>query len=193
MRKGRVTSSVAPRAIETRGRAGRSSPHVWSLSRACSPRQETLFLADSSRLRAACLSCPLGSLPRGSFFFFPVLYPPSLFLFHPKVSTLESGLVLSLLSDPLPRFRYPTAFSLSFSPPDVFPYALLAWPWKEKFGIKWVPSTARGIIIHADERNAGPRQLNALSLNAYLLRDPFSLIVAQEGFYLQFRINGIRR
>lgn len=76
MRKGRVASLVAPRAIETRGRAGRSSPHVWSLSRARSPRQETLFLADSSRLRAACLSCPLGSLPRGSFFFLPRPVPP---------------------------------------------------------------------------------------------------------------------
>lgn len=69
MRKGR-----ALRAIEMRGRVSRNSPRVWSLSRARSPRQETLFLADWARLRAACLSCPLDSLSRGSFFSSFVLY-----------------------------------------------------------------------------------------------------------------------
>lgn len=75
MWKGRVASLAAPRAIEMRGRVGRNSPRVWSLSRARSPRQETLFLADPSRL-ASCLSFVSSrSSSRGSFFFSSCIFP----------------------------------------------------------------------------------------------------------------------
>jgi len=75
MWKGRVASLVAPRAIEMRGRVGRNSPRVWSLSRARSPRQETLFLADPSRL-ASCLSFVSSrSSSRGSFFLLVLYFP----------------------------------------------------------------------------------------------------------------------
>lgn len=94
--------------------------------------------------------------PAFFFFFFVVPWFPFPLLVLSEDLDPGERIGVVLAADPPLRFRYPLAFSLSFSPPDVFPYALLAWPWKEKFGIKWVPSTARGIIIHADERNAGP-------------------------------------
>jgi len=153
MWKGRVGSLVAP--CDRRGRDEVEIHLVFGVSRepvqpVRPPRQETLFLADSSRLRAARLPCPRFSL---SWF----LFPPDPY-----------GIVSLSRSRPwradrrcpcrriLLRFRYSSVFSLSFSPPDVSPYAPLARPWKEKLGIKWVPSTARGIIIHAEERNASP-------------------------------------
>jgi len=71
MWKGRVGSLVAP--CDRRGRDEVEIHLVFGVSRepvqpVRPPRQETLFLADSSRLRAARLPCPRFSL---SWFLFP--------------------------------------------------------------------------------------------------------------------------
>lgn len=70
MWKGQVDSSVAP--CDRRGEGG--SKLVFGVSRepVRPPRQETLFLADSSRLRAARLPCPRFSPLWFLFFSWPL-------------------------------------------------------------------------------------------------------------------------
>lgn len=153
--KGRVGSSVAPCNRRGGERVDRNSPRVWNLSRARATTSTGNFIPGRLVSPASCSSSvsSVRSLAIPFFSLTPMASPPCL-IRRSRPWRADRRCPCRWI---LPRFRYSFAFSLSFSPPDVSPCALLARPWKEKLGIKWVPSTAQGIIIHADERNASPR------------------------------------
>lgn len=96
------------------------------------PRQETLFLAGSSRLRAARLPCPRFSPLR--FLFFspsdPYGIAASRLIRRSRPWRADRRCPCRRI---LLRFRYSAAFSLSFSPPDVSPCALLARPERKSW------------------------------------------------------------
>lgn len=81
---------------------GRNSPRVWSLSRGPVHLDRKLY---SWQTRLACELLVFRVLsilfPAVLFFFSRPVFPSFLFLFYPKVSTLEIRSVLSLPSNPL--------------------------------------------------------------------------------------------
>lgn len=97
------------------------------------PRQETLFLAGSSRLRELLVFRVLGSLPCDSFFFPPLTPtaspPPALSEgLDPgerTVVVLAGGFFFAFAIQPLSPSR--------FLPPDVSPCALLARPERKSW------------------------------------------------------------
>lgn len=125
MWKGRLDSSVAPCAIDGE-RVGRNSPRVWSLSRARATTSTGNFIPDRLVSPASSSSSVSSVLSLVDLFFFssltPMALPPSLIRrSRPWRADRRCPCRRILL-----RFRYSSAFSLSFSPPDVSPCALLA-------------------------------------------------------------------